>query len=128
MPAPWATASSEGEAKVHFPVALFLRIWYIPHIHTQEVPIVRAVITIVGKDAVGILAKTANVCAAHNANIVDVTQTVMGDIFSMVMLADIEKMEGTVGSLADDIEKVLEGQGLVSHVMHEDIFNAMHRI
>ena len=74
----------------------------------------RAVITIVGKDAVGILAKTANVCAAHNANIVDVTQTVMGDIFSMVMLADIEK--------------VLEGQGLVSHVMHEDIFNAMHRI
>ena len=88
----------------------------------------RAVITIVGKDAVGILAKTANVCAAHNANIVDVTQTVMGDIFSMVMLADIERMEGTVGSLADDIEKVLEGQGLVSHVMHEDIFNAMHRI
>ena len=85
----------------------------------------RAVITIVGKDAVGILAKTANVCAAHNANIVDVTQTVMGDIFSMVMLAE---MEGTVGSLGDDIEKVLEGQGLVSHVMHEDIFNAMHRI
>ncbi len=88
----------------------------------------RAVNPIVGKDDVGIRAKTANVCAAHNANIVDVTQTVMGDIFSMVMLADIEKMEGTVGSLADDIEKVLEGQGLVSHVMHEDIFNAMHRI
>ena len=102
--------------------------YYNPPIHTQEVRILRAVITIVGKDAVGILAKTANVCAAHNANIVDVTQTVMGDIFSMVMLADIEKMEGTVGSLADDIEKVLEGQGLVSHVMHEDIFNAMHRI
>ena len=88
----------------------------------------RAVITIVGKDAVGILAKTAGVCAGHSANIVDVTQTVMGDIFSMVMLADIEKMESTIGSLADDIEKVLEGQGLVSHVMHEDIFNAMHRI
>ena len=85
----------------------------------------RAVITIVGKDAVGILAKTAGVCASHSANIVDVTQTVMGDIFSMVMLAE---MEGTVGSLGDDIEKVLEGQGLVSHVMHEDIFNAMHRI
>ena len=115
-------------AKVHFPVALLRRMYYNPPIHTQEVRILRAVITIVGKDAVGILAKTANVCAAHNANIVDVTQTVMGDIFSMVMLADIEKMEGTVGSLGDDIEKVLEGQGLVSHVMHEDIFNAMHRI
>ncbi len=88
----------------------------------------RAVITIVGKDAVGILAKTANVCAGHNANIVDVTQTVMGDIFSMVMLAEIDKLEGSIASLAEDIEKVLEGQGLVSHVMHEDIFNAMHRI
>ena len=88
----------------------------------------RAVITIVGKDAVGILAKTANVCAGHNANIVDVTQTVMGDIFSMVMLAEIDKLEGSIASLAEDIEKVLEGQGLVSHVMHEDIFNAMHKI
>ena len=46
----------------------------------------------------------------------------------MVMLADIDKMESSIGALADDIEKVLEGQGLVSHVMHEDIFNAMHRI
>ena len=88
----------------------------------------RAVITIVGKDAVGILAKTASVCAGHNANIVDVTQTVMGNIFSMVMLADIDKLEGSIASLSEDIEKVLEGQGLVSHVMHEDIFNAMHRI
>ena len=88
----------------------------------------RAVITIVGKDAVGILAKTAGICARHNANIVDVTQTVMGDIFSMVMLAEIDRMEGSIASLAEDIEKVLEGQGLVSHVMHEDIFNAMHKI
>ena len=88
----------------------------------------RAVITIVGKDAVGILAKTAGVCAGHSANIVDVTQTVMGDIFSMVMLAEIDKLEGSIASLAEDIEKVLEGQGLVSHVMHEDIFNAMHKI
>jgi ACT domain-containing protein len=52
----------------------------------------------------------------------------MGDIFSMVMLAEIDKMEGSIASLAEDIEKVLEGQGLVSHVMHEDIFNAMHKI
>ena len=88
----------------------------------------RAVITIVGKDAVGILAKTAGVCAGHSANIVDVTQTVMGDIFSMVMLAEIDKLEGSIASLAEDIEKVLEWQGLVSHVMHEDSFNAMHRI
>lgn len=88
----------------------------------------RAVITIVGHDAVGILAKAAGVCARHNANVLDVTQTVMDDIFSMVMLADIDKMEGDIADLSADIEKILEGQGLVSHVMHEDIFNAMHRI
>jgi len=88
----------------------------------------RAVITIVGKDAVGILAKASNVCAKHNANIVDVTQTVMGDIFAMVMLAEIDKMESSIDTLQDELDGVLAGQGLVAHVMHEDIFNAMHRI
>ena len=88
----------------------------------------RAVITIVGKDAVGILAKASNVCAKHNANIVDVTQTVMGDIFAMVMLAEIDKMESSIDTLQDELDSILAGQGLVAHVMHEDIFNAMHRI
>lgn len=88
----------------------------------------RAVITVVGHDAVGILAKVSGVCAKQHANVVDVTQTVMGDIFSMVMLADIDGLTGNIADLSKDVEQALEGQGLVSHVMHEDIFNAMHRI
>lgn len=88
----------------------------------------RAVITVVGKDAVGILAKVSGVCARLNANIVDVDQTVMSEIFNMVMLVELEGVEGGVPSLSKALEAELEGQGLVSYVMHEDIFNAMHRI
>ena len=87
-----------------------------------------AVITVVGKDSVGILAKVSTICAAHNANIIDVTQTVMGDLFSMVMLADISKLTCDFTALSDEMQKSVAEQGLVVHVMHEDIFNAMHRI
>ncbi len=88
----------------------------------------RAVITVVGHDAVGILAKVSGVCAEKNANVVDVTQTVLGDIFSMVMLADIDKLNVSIEDFRQAVADKLAGQGLVSHVMHEDIFNAMHRI
>lgn len=87
-----------------------------------------AVITIVGRDSVGILAKAATVCSSHNANIIDVTQTVMGDYFSMVMLADIEKLSCEFTAFADEMKGEIERMGLVAHVMHEDIFNSMHRI
>ena len=87
-----------------------------------------AVITVVGKDAVGILAKTAAICASHNANIVDVTQTVLGDIFSMVMLADVSKLSGVLSALSSELSKMGKESGLVIYCMHEDIFNSMHRI
>ena len=60
----------------------------------------RAVITVVGKDAVGILAKVSGVCARLNANIIDVNQTVLVDIFTMVMLAEIDNMNGGVAELS----------------------------
>ena len=53
----------------------------------------RAVITVIGKDTVGILAKVSAICAEYNANIIDVTQTVMQDLFAMIMLAQIDKMK-----------------------------------
>ena len=79
-----------------------------------------AVITVVGKDAVGILAKTAAICASHNANIVDV--------FSMVMLADVSKLSGDLSALSSELSKMGKESGLVIYCMHEDIFNSMHRI
>ena len=88
----------------------------------------RAVVTIVGKDSVGILAKASAICALHNANIIDVTQTVMGDVFSMVMLADIEKLACDFTVLADEMKTEMAKMSLAAHIMHEDIFNAMHRI
>lgn len=88
----------------------------------------KAVITVVGHDTVGVLAKASGVCASHNANIIDVTQTVMGEYFSMVMLADIEKLNCDFTVFGDELKQAVSDMGLVAHVMHEDIFNAMHRI
>lgn len=87
-----------------------------------------AVITVVGHDTVGVLAKASGICAEHNANIVDVTQTVLGDYFSMVMLADIEKLSCDFSAFSEEMKSAVGEMGLVAHVMHEDIFNAMHRI
>ena len=88
----------------------------------------RAVISVVGKDRPGILAYVATNCAQRNINIVDVTQKVLQDLFTMIMIVEIpEDMEKT-HQIADELESLGEGQGLKIHVMHEDIFNAMHRI
>lgn len=87
-----------------------------------------AVITIVGNDDVGILAKAATLCAERRANIVDVTQTVLDKYFTMVMLVDITKLTCDFTEFADVLKKGIAEMGLVAHVMHEDIFNSMHRI
>ena len=88
----------------------------------------RAVITVVGKDMVGIVATVATECAA-NANILDVTQSVFeDDIFAMVMLVDVSNLNCPLPELSDRLNNLTKDVGLVVHVMHEDIFNSMHRI
>ena len=88
----------------------------------------RAVITVIGKDNVGIVAKVSTVCANSNANIIDVTQTIMEDLFTMIMLVDLEKLNSEFDILRDSLEKMGQENNLQIHIMHEDIFNAMHRI
>ncbi len=88
----------------------------------------KAVITVVGKDMVGILAKVSNLCAERNVNIADVTQTVMQDYFCMIMMCDIDKINIDFSAFVDEAEKIGEESNLSIHVMHEDIFNSMHRI
>ena len=88
----------------------------------------RAVITVIGKDMVGILAKVSAICAENNVNISDVTQSVLQDLFAMVMLVDISKCKIPFSELSDKLENSGQGMNLTIHVMHEDIFNAMHRI
>ena len=88
----------------------------------------RAVITVVGKDMVGILAKVSGECAKYNANVIEVTQSVLQDMFAMVMLVDITSLNIEMASFSDAMTKLGEESSLSVHVMHEDIFDSMHRI
>ena len=88
----------------------------------------KAVVTVVGRDTVGILAKVSGACVEHNANIIDVTQSVMKDIFSMVMLIDISDLTSDFSDLQNTLYALGDRIGMKIHVMHEDIFNSMHHI
>lgn len=88
----------------------------------------KAVITVLGKDTVGILAKVSAACAQEGINIIEVTQSVMQDLFAMIMLADIKDSKISFSQLSEKLDKVGEEMGMKIHVMHEDIFNSMHKI
>lgn len=88
----------------------------------------RAVLTVVGKDGVGILANVSAKCKEVNANIVDVNQTIMQEMFCMIMLIEIDKLNMEYTSFVDEMEVYGNTLGLKIHVMHEDIFQSMHSI
>lgn len=88
----------------------------------------RAVISVVGKDDVGILADVSGACAKASANILEVTQTILQDMFTMFMLVEVSKEKANFSELQDELEALGKRRGLVIHAMHEDIFNAMHTI
>lgn len=90
--------------------------------------LMRAVITVIGKDMVGILARVSAICAENDVNISDVTQSILQDLFAMIMLVDISKCKIPFSELSDKLQDAGQGMNLTIHVMHEDIFNAMHRI
>ena len=86
----------------------------------------KAVITVVGKDMVGILARVSAACAEMGANVLDVTQSILDGYFCMVMVVDISKMDAGIDGLDSKLKAAVPD--MVVHVMHEDIFNSMHRI
>lgn len=88
----------------------------------------KAVITVIGKDSVGILAKVSSACAEVGANITDVTQSVLQDLFAMIMLVELDKSESGLEVLREKLEEVGKISNTKIHVMHEDIFNSMHKI
>ena len=88
----------------------------------------RAVITVIGKDNVGILAKVSNVCAEYNANVMDVTQSVLQDMFAMIMMVDISQMNTDFVVLGEKLNELGKSLNLSIHTMHQVIFNSMHRI
>ncbi|MDO5560245.1 MAG: ACT domain-containing protein [Oscillospiraceae bacterium] len=88
----------------------------------------KAVITVIGKDTVGILAKVSAKCAEYNVNVTEVTQSVLQDMFAMIMLVDISRINKDFSVLADEMNDLGESLKLSIHTMHEDIFNSMHKI
>jgi ACT domain-containing protein len=94
----------------------------------MEVFDVRAVITVLGKDRVGIIAGVSNILAESNVNILDITQTIMQDVFTMITLVDISSCNIPFDVLSEKLDKKGVELGLRIQIQHEDIFNSMHRI
>lgn len=88
--------------------------------------ITRAVVTVIGKDRVGILGKVSTCCAKYGTNVIEVTQSVMNEFFCMVMIIDITDATKEIDELQTAIRKDVPDMKV--HVMHEEIFNTMHRI
>lgn len=88
----------------------------------------KAVITVTGKDTIGIIADVSAVCSQYGANIVDISQSVMRDYFAMIMLTDIDRLTIPFTEFVDKMKAHGDERGLVIQTMHEDIFNSMHRI
>ncbi|MBR3942826.1 MAG: ACT domain-containing protein [Clostridia bacterium] len=88
----------------------------------------KAVITVIGVDKVGIIAKVSGMLAEANINILDINQTIMNDLFTMIMYTDIKNMKGEFSAVADALENLGEEMGLQIRITHEDIYKSMHRI
>ncbi len=88
----------------------------------------KAVITVTGKDSVGIVARVSALCAEHNANIVDITQSVLSEYFAMIVLAEIDALNVPFATFANALAEMGKPLGLDVRAMHEDIFNTMHHI
>ena len=88
----------------------------------------KAVITVIGKDRVGIISMVSAECAAHNVNVIDISQTVLDGYFTMIMVVEIGSITTSFADFADALAKKGLEAGLDIRAMHEDIFNAMHKI
>ena len=88
----------------------------------------KAIVTVIGKDRVGITAAVCALLAQHSINILDISQTILQDYFTMVMLVDTAACTASIGEMADLLEQAGKEQELSIRIQREDIFNAMHRI
>ena len=88
----------------------------------------RAIVTVVAKDAVGIIAYVGALLAEKNVNIMDISQTLMQEYFTMIMLVDTSGSTTDFDELREFLRKKGEERNLVVRIQREDIFNAMHRV
>ena len=88
----------------------------------------KTIITVIGKDTVGIIAKVCTYLADTNINILDISQTIVQDYFNMMMIVDMNQAVKSFGDVQTDLDKIGEEIGVAIKCQHEDIFNMMHRI
>lgn len=88
----------------------------------------RFIITVIGIDKVGIVAKVTGIMAEYSVNIVDISQTIMEDLFTMIMLAEARKENFDLKGFQKAMQKTGEELGVEVRVQHEDAFRFMHRI
>lgn len=88
----------------------------------------KAIVTVVGKDQVGIIAAVCIHLAQYNVNVLDISQTVMEGYFTMMMVVEVSQCSVPLAQLCEDMEAVGKSKGLSIRVQREDIFEAMHRI
>ncbi len=88
----------------------------------------KAIVTVIGEDCVGIIAKISTLLMEHNVNIVDLTQNVLDNIFTMTMIVDVSKVSASFEALSSALQQKGEEMGLDIRIQREEIFTAMHRI
>lgn len=88
----------------------------------------KAVVTVIGKDQKGIIARVSNILCNNDVNILDISQTIMQDMFTMIMLVEFDNENVTLKQVIDEFEKAEKDMGLSIHVQREEIFTSMHRI
>lgn len=88
----------------------------------------KAIVTVIGRDRVGIIAEICTLLAAHGVNVLDISQTVMREYFTMIMLVDVSGCGQDFASLTEMLHQEGEKTGLAVRIQREDIFEAMHRI
>ena len=88
----------------------------------------KIIITVVGKDSVGIIAKVCNYLADNRINILDISQTIVDGFFNMMMIVDFSDVDKNFVEISDELEKLSNGIGCVIRVQREEIFDNMHRL
>ena len=88
----------------------------------------KAVLSVIGKDNYGILAEVSKKCAEYHANVLNVSQSIMGDYFTMIMIVNVDNLTVEFTNFVDIMKDLGTTNKLEIHVMHEDIFNSMHKI
>lgn len=94
----------------------------------MEIKMKKTIITVVGKDTVGIIAKVCTYLAENSVNILDISQTIVQDYFNMMMIVDAGKSDKPFDQMSDEIKAIGDDIGVQIRVQQEDIFNSMHRI